>query len=109
MDAIVNILSAIAPTYPGIAETTARVPYILYTENDVPLVTIDGIAGYESTLTLAVIARSRKEATLLRDRIIKALNGVDLGDDTLYYDGATFVDYPEEKLSSFEMTFNWIR
>lgn len=109
MDAIVKKLSAIAPTYPGIAETTARVPYILYSESDVPIVTKDGIAGYESNLTLAVVSRTRKEATLLRDRIVQALNGVTIEDLSLYYDGATFVDYPEEYLSSFELTFNLIR
>ena len=56
MKAIITALESIAPTYPAVAPETERVPYILYSESDTPIVTFDGIAGYDTTLTVTVVA-----------------------------------------------------
>lgn len=108
MKTIVTTLESIAPTWPSVAEVTAKPPYILYAESDTPIVTFDGIAGYDSTLEVTIVERSKNAAQALRDRVIKALHGNTFGDTTLYYDSARYIDYAEEHLAGYELTFTKI-
>jgi hypothetical protein len=102
-------LEAIAPTWPSVAEITAKPPYILYAESDEPIVTYDGIAGYDSTLSITVVERSKSQAQTLRDRVINALHGVSFADSTFYYDSSRYIDYADENLSGYEITLKWIK
>lgn len=108
MRTIVTTLESIAPTWPSVAEATAKPPYILYAESDVPIVTFDGIAGYDSTLEVTVVERTKNAAQALRDRIVRELHGNTFGDATLYYDNARYIDYADEHLSGYELTFKKI-
>lgn len=108
MKAIITALESIAPTYPAVAPETERVPYILYSESDTPIVTFDGIAGYDTTLTVTVVAKTKDAAQVLRDKIVNHLHGITFDGATLYYEGSQYVEYPDEKLSSYELTFNSI-
>lgn len=106
MKAIITALESLAPTWPTIAEATARPPYILYSESETPIITFDGIAGYESTLEVTVVEHSKIAANTLKERVVNSLNGITFNGYTLYYDGARYVDYPDESLASYELTFN---
>lgn len=109
MKAIITALESIAPTYPAVAPETERVPFILYSESDTPIVTCDGIAGYDTTLTITVVAKTKDAAQVLRDKIRNHLHGITFDGATLYYEGSEFVGYPDEKLSGYDLTFNSVQ
>lgn len=109
MTTIINQIQQILPIYPGTAEAETKLPYAVYSERQEPLLTFDGIAGYEDTLNVALFASSKAAATELRNRLVALLNGKTFSDITLYYAGSDYTDYPEQRISSYEITFNITR
>lgn len=106
---VLQRIQAIVPIYPGTAEPDATLPYATYTESSTPIVTFDGIAGYEDSFSVAVVANSKLSAERLRDAIIAAVHGIRLNDIVLYYQDSTYVDYADMGISSYEINFNVLK
>ena len=109
MTTIIDQIKRILPIYPGTAEPEAKLPYAVYSERQDPVVTFDGIAGYDDTLNIALFAATKSKAEALRDELVALLNGKTLGASTLYYAGSDYTDYHDQKISSYELTFNLLR
>jgi hypothetical protein len=109
MEAVVKALKEIAPTYPFDAVQDQRVPFITYQYSEIPIRTKDGIAGYEGTMTVTVYATSLMAADALAKRVVEAVDNKQLGTLTLYYNDVADADYPDNGISSKELTFNTLR
>lgn len=103
---IIQRIQSIVPIYPGTADADVALPYATYAESSTPIVTYDGLAGSEDTFTVAIFANNKLVAERLRDAILTALHGAVFGDDALYYQDSTYVDYADMGISSYEITFN---
>lgn len=109
MEVVIKALSAIAPTYPFDAVQDQRAPFITYQYTEIPIRTKDGIAGYEGTMAVTVYATSLKAADVLAKRVVEAVDNKQLGTLTLYYNDVSDADYPDNGISSKELTFNTLR
>jgi hypothetical protein len=109
MEAVVKALKGIAPTYPFDAVQDQRVPFITYQHSEIPIRTKDGIAGYEGTMSVSVYATSLMAAEALANRVIEAVDGRKFDTLTLYYNDVADADYPDNGISSKELTFNTLR
>lgn len=109
MEVVIKALSAIAPTYPFDAVQDQRAPFITYQYSETPIRTKDGIAGYEGTMAVTVYATSLMAADTLAKRVVEAVDNKQLGTLTLYYNDVADADYPDNGISSKELTFNTLR
>lgn len=109
MNKVLSAIQAIVPIFPGTAEADTALPYATYTESSTPIVTFDGIASYEGTLSVAVFANKKLVAQRLRDSIVSALHNVTFDDLTLYYQSSDYVDYADMAIASYELTFNVLK
>ena len=109
MEVVIKALSAIAPTYPFDAVQDQRVPFITYQYSETPIRTKDGIAGYEGTMSVSVYATSLMAAEALANRVIETVDGRKFGTLTIYYNDVADADYPDNGISSKELTFNTLR
>lgn len=106
---VISRIQQIVPIYPGTADPDTPLPYATYAESSEPIVTFDGIAGYDDSFSVAIFANSKILAERLRDKVIEALHGASFGDISLYYQGSEYIDYADLNISSFELTFSVLK
>lgn len=91
--------------YP-IVPDTVQAPFVAYSEQAQPAKTYDGVAGGTTTTVLTVSASNKREARELADRIIAKLDGYASSGYAFYYTDMGFALYEQERLSTYELTFN---
>ena len=110
MTSLLNVLSHILPTYPPDVPQGTRAPYAVYTRRETPVRTMDGIAGYDGTITISIYAASQAYVESLASRIIEAIDNKTIGDCSYYYEGADDGEsYADIGLDSKTLTFNTLR
>lgn len=92
--------------YPNVVPATVDPPFAYYTERSTPVVTKDGIAGYETALAITVVASSKAEAQGLAMEVEVAFHGEDIEERTLWLESSEYTQFEKEKLHSYELTFN---
>lgn len=108
-ETLVQLLSAVLPKekiYPDVVPAEVQPPFVAYSEESQPVETYDGNAGDTDTTVVTVVAQTKREARTLADRIVGAVGGQLSEGYAFYYQGRKFVMYADERLSSYELTFN---
>lgn len=110
-ETLVQLLSAVLPKekiYPDVVPAEVLPPFVAYSEESQPAMTYDGNAGDTDTTIVTVVAQTKSEARALADRIAAAVDGQLSEGYAFYYQSRKFVMYADERLSSYELTFNII-
>lgn len=108
-EALVQLLSqAVAKQkiYPDVVPAEVQPPFVAYSEESQPNTTFDGNGGDVDTTVVTVVAQTKREARELADRVAGAVDGKLSEGYAFYFQGRKFVMYADERLSSYELTFN---
>lgn len=92
--------------YPNAVPATVNPPFAYYTETTRPILTKDGIAGYDATLSISVVASSKAEAQALATQVEMVFHGEDVEGRTMWLESSEYTFFDKEKLHSYELTFN---
>lgn len=99
-------IQQIVKLYPGAVPEGACVPFAYYGEDSVAVLTTDGIAGTEGTLTLTVVAKTKDAADNLADKVVATLNGNTFDNTDFYIASRDYIAYPEQGVAGIELIFN---
>ena len=105
-EALVQLLSQAAPKqkiYPDVVPAEVQPPFVAYSEESQSNTTFDGNGG---DVDVTVVAQTKREARELADRVAGAVDGKLSEGYAFYFQGRKFVMYADERLSSYELTFN---
>ena len=108
-ETLAKILSEVLPKekiYPDVVPAEINPPFVAYSEQSQPSETYDGNAGDVDTSVVTVVASTKREARRLADLIVEKLDRYSDGEFVFYFMGRSFVMYADERLSSYELTFN---
>ena len=107
-DELMQALQAIfgQHVYPNVVPEAVKPPFAWYEENAEPVLTFDGIAGYDTTLTISVVAQTKAAAKALADHTIRVLHGNSFGAARLILSRSECVPYPAERLTAYDLIFN---
>lgn len=108
-ETLVQLLSTVLPIekiYPDVVPAEVQAPFVAYSEETQPNVTYDGNAGDTDTTVVTVAAKTKSEARTLADRIVGAVDGQLTESYAFYFQSRKFVMYADERLSTYELTFN---
>lgn len=108
-EALVQLLLQAAPKqkiYPDVVPAEVQPPFVAYSEESQPNTTFDGNGGDVDTTVVTVVAQTKREARELADRVAGAVDGKLSEGYAFYFQGRKFVMYADERLSSYELTFN---
>ena len=100
-EALVQLLSQAAPKqkiYPDVVPAEVQPPFVAYSEESQSNATF--------TTVVTVVAQTKREARELVDRVAGAVDGKLSEGYAFYFQGRKFVMYADERLSSYELTFN---
>lgn len=106
MTDLLNKVNSIVPTYPGEVPEDARLPYAFYASSDRPILTKDGVAGYEGDMTLSIVSPVKKTSRGIADRVITAINGKSFGRTTAFLTEVTDDEDLEQGLYMTTVIFN---
>ena len=108
-EALVQLLSQAAPKqkiYPDVVPAEVQPPFVAYSEESQSNTTFDGNGGDVDTTVVTGVAQTKREARELADRVVGAVDGKLSEGYAFYFQGRKFVMYADERLSSYELTFN---
>lgn len=105
---ILQQIQRIVRCYPDPAPESATLPYSYYTYTRNAIHTKDGIAGYEGTMSVGIVAESKVAVDTLAKRVVADLNGKSFAGITLLLADISDSEYTEVGLSTTELTFNYI-
>lgn len=92
--------------YPNVVPATVDPPFAYYTESAHPILTKDGIAGYDATISITVVASSKSEAQSLASQVEAAFHGEDVENRTMWLESSDYTLFEKERLHSYELIFN---
>lgn len=92
--------------YPNVVPATVNPPFAYYTETSRPILTKDGVAGYDTTLAISVVASSKAEVQSLASLVEMVFHGEDVAGRTMWLESNEYTQFEKEKLHSYELTFN---
>lgn len=113
IDLIVAILKAAIPSlriFPTYAAATTQPPYAVYVNESTPILSKDGIDGWEGTFDISVLDRTKAKVEALTESVITALDGTDTTDGTsISLESTTYSYYFEDSTHSYSIKFKLLK
>ena len=106
MTETLRLINGIVPTYPGEVPEDVRLPYAFYSTTERPILTMNGIAGYEGDLSLSIVSPNKKTSRRIAERVIATINGVKVGKATAYCAEVSDEEDLEQGLYTTTVNFN---
>lgn len=105
---IIAAIQRVLKIFPEPVPENVPLPYAFYTSTRSAIHTKDGIAGYEGTMSVGIVAESKVAVDTLAKRVVAELNGKSFDGITLLLADISDSEYTEVGLSTTELTFNYI-